>query len=352
EIKGDKEYRRTYNEELFNKTGGREGRTYYCVPCVIKDCSLTISKLKQKLSNENVAGTVEDYKKIKSVQQRVKKLGSFEDLIIKGEIEVLKKTCQNLINEYISPKDRRIGDGKRGLIVVHSICCTPRDIKLEENDSEQYYYYKLNKKMLNNGISSFELNSLNYQSMLTVPDFLLTQEGIKDTYQKAEKDLEELLKKKGISIPQPNKKLSLQKNKITTLNLTDLSKLKSLNCGENQLTNLDFLNNLNLQELEELILLNNELPNNKDLNIFIPFAKLKILAIGSFLTRSKFIGSLKPLRNMNELKEIMIVGTDISHGLEYLPDSVEEFICFPVGYENKINDIYEELQSFGGDIKK
>src|SRR2546423_14718107 len=77
EIKGDKEYRRTWNEELFEKTGGREGRTYYCVPCgerisveettqekrerekynnekeqnaqkVIKDCSQTITHLEQK----------------------------------------------------------------------------------------------------------------------------------------------------------------------------------------------------------------------------------------------------------------------------------------------------------------
>jgi hypothetical protein len=58
--------------------------------------------------------------------------------------------------------------------------------------------------MIENGVSSFELNSSNYQSMLTVPDFLLTQKGIKDTYQKAEKDLEELLKKKGVSVSQQN----------------------------------------------------------------------------------------------------------------------------------------------------
>ena len=54
--------------------------------------------------------------------------------------------------------------------------------------------------MLDNGISSFELNSSNYQSMLTIPDFLLTQTGIQETYQKVEKDLQELLKKKGISV--------------------------------------------------------------------------------------------------------------------------------------------------------
>ena len=28
-----KEYRNTWNEELYEKTGGKEGRTVYCVPC-------------------------------------------------------------------------------------------------------------------------------------------------------------------------------------------------------------------------------------------------------------------------------------------------------------------------------
>jgi len=55
--------------------------------------------------------------------------------------------------------------------------------------------------MLDNGISLSELDSSNYQSMLTVPDVFLTQEGIKDTYQKVEKDLEEVLRKKGINVP-------------------------------------------------------------------------------------------------------------------------------------------------------
>ena len=183
----------------------------------IKNCSEIIDSLTQRLVQENVAGTVGDYREIKSVQQRIKKLGNFEDLIIKRDIENLKKSCQALISDYISPKDRKMGDSKRGN-AIHPPCCTPRNIKLEENDTEPYYYCdycwetespkflkslknclldKLNKKMLDNDVSSFELNSSNYHSMLTVPDFLLTQEGIRLTYQKVEKDLDELLRKKG-----------------------------------------------------------------------------------------------------------------------------------------------------------
>jgi len=68
----------------------------------------------------------------------MKNLGNFEDPVIKENIENLKKTCQDLINEYISPKDRKIGD--KGTHAIHSPCCTPKNIKLKESDAEPYYY--------------------------------------------------------------------------------------------------------------------------------------------------------------------------------------------------------------------
>ncbi|CAI2175618.1 14552_t:CDS:2 [Funneliformis geosporum] len=226
----NKEYRRNYNEELYRETGGKEGRITYCLPCgketiiaeneeenkrikknqeerkkgtqeTIRNCFAVLDSLFQRLAQENVVGTIEDYKKIKGIQERIKKLDKKTIIdpftgqacpLIKTDLKNLKKYCQDLINEYISPKDRDTVDNKETE--------SPKFLQ----SLKSYHIDKLNKKMLNNGISSFELNSLNYQSMLTVPDFLLTQEGIKDTYQKAEKDLEELLKKKGISIPQPN----------------------------------------------------------------------------------------------------------------------------------------------------
>jgi hypothetical protein len=172
-----REYRRNWSEELYLKTGGKEGRTIYCVPCgekivdaeskeanerikknqeqsikdvreTIKNCFAIIEPLVQRIAQEDMAGTVEDYKKIKSVQKRINELGkgaiidpftNTEDPLIKRDIENLKKSCLDLINEYIPPKDRKIGDSKRGH-VIHPACCTPRNVKLEENDSEQYYY--------------------------------------------------------------------------------------------------------------------------------------------------------------------------------------------------------------------
>jgi hypothetical protein len=47
-----------------------------------------------------------------------------------------------------------------------------------------------------------------------------------------------------------------------------------------------------------------------------------------------------------------IRGTDITHGLEYLPESVKTFYCNPDRPDAKVVDIYEELQPFGEDINK
>ena len=77
--------------------------------------------------------------------------------------------------------------------------------------------------MIDNGISSFELSSSNYQSMLTIPDFLLTQTVIQETYQKAEKDLGELLKKKGIINNNPNINIERERKQ----NTAEQSKLRT-----------------------------------------------------------------------------------------------------------------------------
>ncbi|CAG8769956.1 21505_t:CDS:2, partial [Racocetra persica] len=42
---------------------------------------------------------------------------------------------------------------------------------------------------------------------------------------------------------------------------------------------------------------------------------------------NKFHGSLEPLKKLIKLKDLHISNTDIDSGLEYLPDSVEEFHC-------------------------
>jgi len=111
------------------------------------------------------------------------------------------------------------------------------------------------------------------------------------------------------------------------------------------------LNNCNPEKLEMLSLNDNKFPK-QDLSIFTKFRELKELRINEIAKPSYFYGSLKPLQKLEKLEILDIRGTDITHGLEYLPESVKAFYCDPIRPDAKVIDIYEELQSFGGDINK
>jgi len=46
-----------------------------------------------------------------------------------------------------------------------------------------------------------------------------------------------------------------------------------------------------------------------------------------YLNGNKFASSLELLKDMKQLKKLNIANTDIDSGLEYLPNSLEEFGC-------------------------
>ncbi|CAI2177391.1 3979_t:CDS:2 [Funneliformis geosporum] len=92
--------------------------------------------------------------------------------------------------------------------------------------------------------------------------------------------------------------------------------------GDNQLTNLNFLNNLNEEKLTGLYIQNNNFPES-DLTPLSKFINLEILE----LNNNNFVGSLQPLVGSNKLKHLTISNTDIDSGLEYLPESLEKFYC-------------------------
>jgi len=76
---------------------------------------------------------------------------------------------------------------------------------------------------------------------------------------------------------------------------------------------------------------NNNLPE-QDLSVFSKFTNLELLLIGGNNEKhfkqskyNKFKGSLEPLKNLTKLKNLYISNTDIDSGLEYLPESIEEF---------------------------
>jgi Leucine-rich repeat (LRR) protein len=145
--------------------------------------------------------------------------------------------------------------------------------------------------------------------------------------------------------------LRCNKNQLTQLTLPKLDNLQKLICHANNLTDLDFLNNCNPEKLEMLSLSNNNFPK-QDLDIFTKFKELKTLNITGMTKPSYFFGSLKHLKKLEKLESLDIGGTNVTHGLEYLPESVKNFYCDPYRPDAKVIDIYEELQSFGDDINK
>ncbi|CAG8558483.1 10062_t:CDS:1, partial [Diversispora eburnea] len=124
---------------------------------------------------------------------------------------------------------------------------------------------------------------------------------------------------------------NLLKSKLTSLDLTNCNKLTILGCSRNELTSLDLSKN---EKLEELYISDNNF-FTQDLSFLSHLLNLKELCLGNYNNKEKinqglynrFMGSLKPLKNLTKLKKIDIKDTDISHGLEYLPDSVEELGC-------------------------
>ena len=141
-------------------------------------------------------------------------------------------------------------------------------------------------------------------------------------------------------------------NQLIEVILPKFSQLVNFQCPNTNLTNLDFLNCLNPWFLEILVINDNNFSKN-DLSIFTRFINLKILVIGSRKRRERFynnfFGSLKSLQNLTKLKALGIQNTDISEGIEYLPNSLEEFYCnstlIPESLANK--NIVNSLNSFG-----
>ncbi|CAI2175667.1 14110_t:CDS:2 [Funneliformis geosporum] len=139
-------------------------------------------------------------------------------------------------------------------------------------------------------------------------------------------------------------------NKLTDLELTNLSELEIINCNENYLNKFNY-SSLNPEKLVILNLSDNNLPE-KDLSVFGRLSKLKGLYIGGnnknhFAQNiyNKFFGSLRPLRNLAQLKDLLIDNTDINGGIEYLPEKLRH-ISYSTERrsESKVKEIEEQLR--------
>jgi len=163
-------------------------------------------------------------------------------------------------------------------------------------------------------------------------------------------------------------------NKLTALNVSDLTQLTTLNCANNQIKTLNINGCPNLEEiianhnnltglevkdltpakLKTLDLHNNQL-TTRDLSALTPLVNLETLDLGKDnqveqINRglyNQFTGSLQALANYTKLKKLNISATDINHGLEYLPESLEEFYCDAYGTITEVKAIEKSLATHG-----
>ena len=142
-----------------------------------------------------------------------------------------------------------------------------------------------------------------------------------------------------LSNNQQIEQIGCENNQLTNLKLTGLTKIEKIFGSGNKLTSLEFLKNLDATKIRTLRLDNNQFPA-QDLSCFSHLTGLHRL----FISHNPFFGSLKPLKNLNELREIGINNTNIDSGLEYL---LEAF--FKV---NEVNAVASSLGLTGGYFKK
>jgi Leucine-rich repeat (LRR) protein len=142
------------------------------------------------------------------------------------------------------------------------------------------------------------------------------------------------------------------------LKIKNCPKLKMLQCYDNMLTELD-LKESESKDLTRINAFNNNL-SSTSLQIFEPFENLQFLYIGND-DKEKikqgiyncFEGSLKYLKKLTKLKNLYIDNTDIDRGLEYLPNSLEDFRCPTDKREKcKVKIIEKEFEQFNKDTKK
>jgi len=153
-------------------------------------------------------------------------------------------------------------------------------------------------------------------------------------------------------------RLQCGRNDLTNLNLSDCHQLKVLNCYINLLTETNFL--VTIPRPEKLIHLDmGDNPVGKqELSIFNRFKNLTHLYFNTYQEFQReevdknlyndFSGSLKNLKNLTKLQEIDITNTDVNDGLEYLPENVK----FRAWKKYKSQTILEELEKYDRDVKK
>lgn len=162
-----------------------------------------------------------------------------------------------------------------------------------------------------------------------------------------------------------------EKNFQGVLDLSDFVNLEELDCYGNKLTDLKLDNCLKLTSLD--IRNNNFL--KRDLSMFSKLVNLENLMIGNVANRwyfyrdkitkteqikqrinrdiyNCFVGSLKPLESLSKLWSLDISNTDLSGGVECLPDSLRNvFYSTKERPESRVKEIAWQLEKMKKDEK-
>ncbi|WNE40006.1 MAG: hypothetical protein GBAus27B_000073 [Mycoplasmataceae bacterium] len=146
-------------------------------------------------------------------------------------------------------------------------------------------------------------------------------------------------------------------NQLTYLILPPNNKLRIIGCANNHLTDFDYTQ-LNPHICTDLRLFNNNLAPT-DLAVFSPLVNLTILDIGNendWVEQgqgNQFYGSLVALDNCPKLNYLAITNTNINQGLEYLPESLETFVCYSwAGTNWQVQEIEQEIKQWGNSLKE
>ena len=135
-------------------------------------------------------------------------------------------------------------------------------------------------------------------------------------------------------------------NYLTKLKIVNCPNLEVVDCSNNQLIDFEVAS---CPKLVELNLMDNNL-SARNLTFLTSNVNLEALLLGNEDKENlkegkynKYYGSLKPLKNMDNLKFLHIVNTNIDSGLEYLPVSLEIIDC------NGCSKLTKTLKNYSND---
>ena len=154
------------------------------------------------------------------------------------------------------------------------------------------------------------------------------------------------------------KNVLCQRNKLLNLTLENCPNIIKIIGNKNQLTSLNFLQSLPSEKLEMLNISSNNI-SDSNLIPFQNFVNLKHLGLGNWYKEiidqgiyNYFNGSLEPLKNLINLEELDLAGTDVDSGWEYLPENLQILYLFAKeSPESKVKFIVEDLRQYGETTK-